>query len=168
MDKELKQKRLKIYFSNLLPIDTKLLKPLDLSKINTNIVQCYIYSVDIHKELFCQILLDIGKKIDDRPSYKVMTVSELCDHHFDNEKPSRAPYLQPQVLFILYTINGLENSYTGPILDKVVEDRRALNKKTFIFYKGQRQGLSNIRINSVDEVVDFNARKLNTKGSDIL
>lgn len=167
MDEDLKQKRLKMYFSGLLPINKKLLKPLDLSKINIDIVQCYVYSIDIHKELFCQILLDIGQKINDRPSYKVMTISELMDHHFDQEKPSRNPYMQSQVLFILYTISGLENSYTGPIIDKVVEDRRASGKRTFIFYKGMRTGLNSIRMTSVDEVVDFNVTKI-VRGSDIL
>lgn len=161
-DKELTKTRLKLYFAPLLPIDKKLIKPLDLSRLNVNKIQAYVYNKDVYRELFCQILLDIGKQINDRPSYKVCNLSELIDHHFEAEKSSKAPYTQPSVLFIIYTISGLENSYTGPIINKVLEERKALGKRTFIFYRGNSRNFINLRISSVEEIVDFNTQGPNT------
>lgn len=160
-DKELAQIRLKMYFAPLLPINKKLIEPLDLNRININLTQAYSYNRDIHKELFCQILLNIGKAINDRPSYKLYNASELIDHHFEKEKSAKAPYLQPDVLLLVYTMNGLETSFTGPIISKVIEERKLLGKRTFIFYKGSSRNLINLKIAAIDEIVDFNVQGAN-------
>lgn len=163
MNEDLASKRLKLYFAPLLPINKKKLDKLDLKKINVNNVQAFVYHIDIYKELFSYILLELGKVLNDRPSYKLITVSELTDDHFDSESRNNNKYIKPKVLFIVYSVQGLENSYTKPIIEKVIEERKLEGKKTFLFYKGYANDLLRLKIDSIDDIIDFNSENPNNR-----
>lgn len=163
MNEDLASKRLKLYFAPLLPIDKKKLNKLHLSKVNVTRVQAYSYNIDIYKELFSYILLELGKVLDERPSYKLITVSELMDDHFDSENRNNNKYIKPKVLFIVYSVQGLENSYTKPIIEKVIEERKIEGKKTFLFYKGNVNDLLRLKISSIDDIIDFNTENPNDR-----
>lgn len=167
-NKELMSKRLMVYFAPLLPIDKSIVKKLDLEQINVNKVQAYTCNQDVHREVFSQILLDLGKQTESKPSYKVISATELIDNHFDQDNRNNLLYIKPQVLFITYTVQGLENSYTRPVLEKVIEERKIDGKRTFIFFKGNVQSLMSLKIKAIDDIVDFNYSKPNHGGGMIL
>ena len=101
--------------------------------------------------------------MDERPSYKLITVSELMDDHFDSENRNNNKYIKPKVLFIVYSVQGLENSYTKPIIEKVIEERKIEGKKTFLFYKGNVNDLLRLKISSIDDIIDFNTENPNDR-----
>lgn len=163
MNEDLTAKRLKLYFAPLLPIDKRKIERLELHRINVNKIQAFVYGMDIYKELFSYILLEYGKIYGERPSYKLITVSELTDDHFDNENRNNKKYIKPKILFIVYGALGLENSYTKPIIEKVIEERKLEGKKTFLFYRGHINDLLKLKINIIEDTIDFNSENPNNR-----
>ena len=133
-EEELKTKRLKIYLAPLLPINPPLIEKLDKSLIDINNSQLFIYSEDIYRELFSYILLNKGKEIDKKPTYKLVTIDDLVSQHFSNEVLK--PLCFPDLLFIVYSSGYTGNPIYGPVFNKVVEERKMLNKQTYMFFKG--------------------------------
>lgn len=158
MEEELKITRLKLYLGQLLPIDPSKIEGLDLSQINLNRNQMYLYDKeDIHKELFTHILLAKSKLINKRPTFGLVTLNNLIDEHFDNENPTNtSKYVKKDILFIIYTTVNLTNKIWGPILDKIIEERKAFGKNTFIYCKGSMIKAKELKSQSVDDYIDLN------------
>lgn len=155
-EEELKLIRLKLYFGPLLPIDNNLIKDFNLTQINPKRIQAYIYESDVHRELFTYILLAIGKKIDRKPSFSLVTMNELIEHHFNKDHPTSAKYTEKDVLFVTYTTIALENKIYSAVLDKIIEERRAYGLKTFLFYKGTKRQYDAFNPAAIEDVIDFN------------
>lgn len=168
MEEDIKNTRLKLYMGSLFPIDPNVFKYIDANKIDSTRNQVYIYKEDIHREIFCQILLEIGRNKGRKPVFSNVTLNELIEHHFDPQHPSTNKYIRPDVLFVSCITAPLENKIYGPVLDKVVEERRASGKPTFVFYKGDIVRWRNLKITSLNDVVDFNGTRNSNRKEEIL
>ena len=162
-DNYMKNKRLKLYMGSLFPINPSLVKNLDLTKLNTHKDQGFIYKEDIHRELFCNLLLMIGREKQRKPSFEKVTFNSLVEHHFNPDHPSSDRYVIPEVLFIAHLTSTLDNKIYGPILDKIVEERRAHGRRTYFFYKGDAIKYRDFKTTSMDEVIDFNLPNRNNR-----
>ena len=171
MEEELKVTRLKLYLGQLLPIDPKKLEGLDLSMMNLNRNQMYLYDKeDIHKEIFTHILLTAGKIMNKRPTFGLVTLNNLIDEHFNTENPvNTSKYVKKDMLFIIYTTVNLTNKIWGPILDKIIEERKAFGKSTFVYCKGNLTKAKELKSQSIDDYIDLNNgnNKTNKKRNEV-
>ena len=150
-EQELKIKRLKIYLAPLLPINPSLIDNMNKELINVNRSQAFVGLDDVHREVFSYILLKKGKQIGKKPTYKIVTLDDLVCQHFANE--ALAPICLPDVLFILHTSGYTNNPIYGPVFNKVTEERGAVGKPTYFFFKGTQMKLGTLNIVDTCEVV---------------
>lgn len=152
-DEELKTKRLKIYLAPLLPINPPLIAKLDMGLVNINKSQVFIYSDDIYRELFSYILLEKGKEIGRKPTYRIVTLVDLVNKHFANE--DLKPLCFPDFLFITHTSGYTGNSIYGPVFSKVVEERNLVNRPTYLFFRGNFIKAKALGVTEGREIVNF-------------
>ena len=165
---KIKTIRLKLYLGSLLPINLDLIKGLDLSKINPNKNQVFVYKKDIHREIFSEILLLVGQKTGRKPSFNKITLDEMVAKYFDHENPDTSKYLEKDILFVICYSTGLQNKIYGPILDRFVEERNSIGKRTFVFYKGDISKFNALKSNTLDEIIDLNIPRVDKKRNEVL
>lgn len=148
--------RFKLYMDKVFPIDLDKIKDIDLSPIDLTKNQVFIYKEDIHREVFSQLLLNACHAKKKKVRYDKVTLNNLIEHHFDPTHPTSERFMIPTILLIVYSTPTLENKIYGPILDKIIEDRRALGKRTYLFYKGVVSKFNTLKCTTLDEIVDLN------------
>lgn len=169
-DQETQIKWLKLYMGSLFPIDSNILSRLNLKKMDVTKNQVFVCKDDVHKEVFSSVLLTIGQKIGRKPSWLKVTLNELVDYSFSPERKAFPKYMEKDILFITHAIPTRENKIYGPMLDQVIEERKAFGKKTYVFYKGiasQYKGLKASAINDED-IVDLNSRSERTSRDEVI
>lgn len=154
-ERELKTKRLKIYLAPLLPIDPSLIKDLDKNLIDINQSQVFIDDKDIHREIFSYILLQKGKEIGKKPTYRVVTLDDLVAQHFTND--TLKPLCFSDILFIVHNTSYTGNPIFGTVSQKIIEERKMLNKLTYIFFRGSISKAKALGITENQNIVDYSS-----------
>lgn len=153
-EKELKVKRIKIYLAPLLPIDPKKIDNIDKSQIDINKSQVFLYSEDIYRELAAYILHTKSQQMGRKPTYKLVSLTEVTESHFVNHTTDPM-LLYPDILLIVHSTGHLNNPMYGTIFNKIIEERNILNKLTYLFFKGNIQAANTLKITDDKSVVNY-------------
>lgn len=134
---EIEQKQLYVYLKPLLDgIDKKAFSQLSFPNVNFSEDLVIIGKKNYSKEVFINILLSFKKEL----SYEVLPLYRLqtINAGKDEEYPSLSSLTKKKVLFI---VSGGHNTvdYIGNVIDVVVNSRRLLNLKTFIYHMGTKE-----------------------------
>lgn len=155
-DKELRDKRIKIYLAPLLPIHPQRIAHLDTSLIDITKSQIFILTEDdLYREIFAQILYKMRQCATDgkNPSYKIVTVEDLVSQHFTNE--SLKDLCFPDVLFVIWTSSYFGNPIYVTVCSKIIEERNLLNRRTYLYFKGRYSSARAINLTEGKNVVNY-------------
>ena len=154
-EKQLKTKRLKIYLAPLLRINPSLIRNLDREVIDIQNSQVFIYKKDVFREIFSYILLEKGKVLKRKPTFRLVTLDDLVSQHFTNN--FLTPLCFPDILFIVHGTGYTGNPIYYSVFSKVLEERKLNNKPTYLYFKGTGDKAAQFGINKdLHNFVNYN------------